>query len=327
MKKIIMIYLMAVIFWGISCSEDVEVNPELTGPLYGLTKGMPGSVDELIYQTWEEWGMYYLYDYEPYAFQVTNWSVFFNKWYTPMDKENCELVRKLIDIVQNGIFVGMDKELLKGSWFVRTFLCDSLCDDYSYNSSKVIEDYMVNGDCIIIPGFGERMKGFEEDDWKALKASLSSLLLSRLYLGATEQPDDFFDLRMKKANGQEVTSMMALLGGMDITEDPAEKYSPNMYTFRLCGYVRSKNTGFQKESILIVDRQTDLADYISFLTTNDKSELEYCFNVFPKMLQRAAALVPYLLRVLSMDLDAMQQANCPNDPVENGYFANLKYTE
>ena len=32
------------------------MNPELAGPLYGLTKGEPGSVDELIYNTWEEWG-------------------------------------------------------------------------------------------------------------------------------------------------------------------------------------------------------------------------------------------------------------------------------
>ena len=62
MKKIV-IYLAAVICLGISCSEDVEVNPELAGPLYGLTKGEAGSVDELIYQTWEEWNMYYLYDY------------------------------------------------------------------------------------------------------------------------------------------------------------------------------------------------------------------------------------------------------------------------
>ena len=77
MKKIA-IYLIMILFLGISCSEDVKVNPELAGPLYGLTKGEPGSVDELIYNTWEEWGMYYLYKFEPYAFQVTNWSGYFN---------------------------------------------------------------------------------------------------------------------------------------------------------------------------------------------------------------------------------------------------------
>lgn len=50
MKKIA-IYLMAVMFLGAACSEDIEVNPELAGPLYGLVKGEPGSVDELIYET------------------------------------------------------------------------------------------------------------------------------------------------------------------------------------------------------------------------------------------------------------------------------------
>ena len=326
MKKIA-IYLATVMFLGISCSEEVTVNPELAGPLYGLTKGEPGSVDELIYNTWEEWGMYYLYDYQKNAFQVSNWSGTSTRWYTPMKLEYKELIPKLIDIVQNGIFLGMDKELLKESWFVRTFLCDSLCDASSYNKGWLVEDYLVNGDCIIIPGFGERMQGYTEEDWHALQEALSGLLLSRLYLGAEEQPDAFFDLRMKKSNGQDVTSMLALLGGMDIIPDPDEKYSDNVYTFRFCGYVRSVPTSFQKETIKIPDRQTDLADYISFLTTTGKAELDYTFRVFPKMLQRTVALVPYLMRVLSMNLDMMQQTNCPDDPVEDGYFTSLKYTE
>ena len=66
-----------------------------------------------------------------------------------MKSEYKELIPKLIDIVQNGIFLGMDKELLKESWFVRTFLCDSLCDASSYNKRRLVEDYLVNGDCII----------------------------------------------------------------------------------------------------------------------------------------------------------------------------------
>ena len=121
--------------------------------------------------------------------------------------------------------------------------------------------------------------------------------------------------------------MLALLGGMDIIPDPDKKYSDNVYTFRFCGYVRSVPTSFQKETIKIPDRQTDLADYISFLTTTGKAELDYTFRVFPKMLQRTVALVPYLMRVLSMNLDMMQQTNCPDDPVEDGYFTSLKYTE
>lgn len=309
-------------FLGMSCSEDITVNPELAGPLYGLSKGEPGSVDELIYQTWEEWGMYYLYDYQEHAFQTTNWSGTSMKWYTPMKAEDKELIPKLIDIVQNGIFVGMDKQLLQGSWFVRTFLCDSLCKYSTFDEEDLIEDYLVSGDCIIIPGFGEKMQGYTDEDWDALKGKLSGLLISRLYLGAEEQPDDFFALRLKQSNGKDQTAIFA-----PWPKDPTGKYSPNMYTFRTNGYIRSKSTAIQAESIFIVDAATDLADYISFLTQTTKEELDYNFRVFPRILQRAAALVPYLMQVLSMDLDTMQQTNCPDDPVEDGYFASLKYTE
>ena len=210
------------------------------------------------------------------------------------------------------------KDLVEGSWFVRTFLCDSLCDDYDYNPEKLVATYLENGDCIILAGVGDKMNNFTDEDWDSWKAELSSLLISRLYLGATEQPDDFFNLRMKKANGKEETMILA-----PWPEDPAGKYSPNVYIFRSNGYVRSQPTSFQTETVKIVDRKTDLADYISFLTTTTKTELNYNFEVFPRMLERAVAVIPYLQRVLSMDLVAMQNANCPDDPVEADYFKNL----
>lgn len=286
MKKIT-IYLIMILFLGISCSEEVKVNPELAGPLYGLTKGEPGSVDELIYNTWEEWGMYYLYKFEPYAFQVTNWSGYFNKWYTPVKEENTEVIRKIINHIQDGIFVGLDKSLVQGSWFVRTFLCDSLCNDYDYNPDKVVDIYLDNGDCIILAGIGDRMNNFTDEDWDKWKAELSSLLISRLYLGATEQPDDFFNLRMKKANGKEEIMILA-----PWPEDPAGKYSPNVYIFRSNGYVRSQPTGFQVETIKVPGQQMDLADYISFLTATTKTELDYNFEVFPRMLERGCCVDP-----------------------------------
>lgn len=73
-----------------------------------------------------------------------------------MKEENTDVIRKIIDHIQGGIFVGLDKDLVQGSWFVRTFLCDSLCDDYDYNSEKVVDNYLQNGDCIILTGVGIR---------------------------------------------------------------------------------------------------------------------------------------------------------------------------
>ena len=52
MKKILSIYLISVILLISACSEKVTPNPDLGGPLYGLTKGEPGSLEELIYNTW-----------------------------------------------------------------------------------------------------------------------------------------------------------------------------------------------------------------------------------------------------------------------------------
>lgn len=317
MKKIV-VYVIMILFLGVSCSEDVKVNPELAGPLYGLTKGEPGSVDELIYNTWEEWGMYYLYNFEPYAFQVTNWSGYFYRWYTPVKEENTEVIRKIVNHIQGNIFIGLDKDMVQKSWFVRTFLCDSLCDDYEYNPAKLVTTYLQNGDYIILTGVGDKMNNFTDEEWDNWTAELSSLLISRLYLGATEQPDDFFNLRMKKGNGQEETAIFA-----PWDSDPANKYSPNVYTFRKNGYVRSKPNTLQKETIFVPDQQMDLADYISFLTTTTKAELDYNFEVFPRMRERAVALIPYLQRVLSMNLVAMQNANCPDGPVEADYFKNL----
>lgn len=303
-----------------SCSEDVTPDPELAGPLYGLSKGEPGSVDELIYKTWEFCGVYYLYDYNQYSFLLTNWSGFFKKWYTPVKEENKELIREVIHTIQNGVFVGMDGDFVRRNWYVRVFLCDSLCNAYDYDESKLVEHYLENSDLLIIPNVGEVMKNYTEEDWKDWKEVFSNLLISRLYLGATEEPTAFFDLRYKDPKtGKEATAIY----GTDWEDDPEMKYSPNMYTFRKKGYWKSKSTSFQVESILIVDRKTDVADYITHLTTLAKTELEYVWERFPVMLQRTRAIIPYLEDILGLDLVSMHNANCPDDPVEADYFKNL----
>lgn len=320
MKKNIYLCLLPFLWLFAACSEDVTYNPELAGPLYGLEKGEPGSVDELIYNTWEYCGVYYLYDYSDYAFLVTNWSGYFNKWYAPVKEENKEMVRTVVNAIQNEVFAGMDGDYIRRNWFVRVFLCDSLCDDYDYNPDELVGTYMQNEDLLIIPNVGEVMKNYTDEDWTNWKKEFSSLLIGRLYLGATEDPTDFFDLRYKNPKtGKEATAIFA----NEWQEDPDEKYSPGVYTFRKCGYVRSKPALGSSETVLIVDRKTDVADYINFLTMTEKTELDYVWRIFPAMLERAIALIPYLENVLGLDIVTMQNANCPEDPVEVGYFKNL----
>lgn len=320
MKRIITIFLLSVALLFAACSEDVNPNPELGGPLYGLSKGEPGSIEELLYNTWEYCGVYYLYEYSEYAFQLSNWSGYNNIWYTPVKKENKELVRKVVNLIQDEVFAGMDGDFIRRNWYVRVFLCDSLCDDHEYDPDEVVEHYLENGDMLLLPHLGETMKNYTDEDWHNLKEVLSNLLITRLYLGATEQPTAFFDLRYKDPRtGKESTY---ILGNLWV-DDPLEEYSPNIYTFRTYGYLRSEPNFTGPETIFVPDRQMDVADYINFLTTKPKQEIDHVCERFPKILERVRAVEPYFENVLGLDIIDMQNTNCPEDKLPADYFEKL----
>lgn len=317
MKRLFNICLAAAVVILSSCSDDdKDLSQELTGPLYGLQKGEPGSVDELIYGIWENCGVYYLYDYAPNAFQVTNWGTYFGSEYTPVKEENKEAIRNVVNHIQNKVFSGMDDDFIHRNWFVRIFLCDELV---SSTGKKVTDPYLENGDALIIPNVNETMLAYTDEEWETWETSFSDLLISRLYLGATEEPTAFFDLRPKKANGTDITAIYT----DEWIIDPDMRFSKNVYTFRLNGFIKSKPSIMGPETVLVVDRKTDVADYITFLTKTTKEEMDWCWSHFPLMKQRAQVLIPYLLEILGLDLESMQQANVPDDPVPAGYFRNV----
>lgn len=317
MKKLLNIFLIAGLCVSSSCSEeDVNPAPELAGPLYGLQKGEPGSVDELIYKTWENCGVYYLYDYDEYAFQLTNWSGYFRRDFTPVKKENMEAVRKVVGNIHDHVFVGMDGDFIHRNWFVRVFLCDEL---YNTSGKLITDPYLENADLLIIPNVNADMLDYTDEDWQKWEAKFSDLLISRLYLGASVEPVDFFSLRPKKTNGADLTYILT----DQWIIDPDERYSKNVYTFHTYGYVRSRPNSYQSETVNIVDRKTDVADYIGFLTKSTKEEMDWCWAHFPVMKKRAQYLIPYLYDVLGLDIESMQKANVPDDPVPSGYFKSL----
>ncbi len=317
MKKIIAAGICALLI-ATACTENLNPDPELAGPLYGLKKGSPGSVDELVYKTWEEYGIYYLYDFPEYAFQRTNFSGWFSRWYTPVKKGNEEFVRTVIHKLHNNIFKGINPEKVKKLWYVRVFLCDSLSD--SYKKDKPVKFYLENEDMLIIPNLGDKMRNYTDKEWNAWEGAFSELFIARLFLGVSEQPEAFYALRWKDEKGKEVKWCLANKWEID----PEGEYSPNVYTFRKNGYVRSKPTSFGTETVIIVDRKTDVGDYIKFLTKNKKADLEHTWKRFPRMLERALALIPYLEEKLNLDLVSIQNSNCPEDKVETDYFKNLK---
>lgn len=317
MKRLFNICLAAGLLIFSGCSDDdTDLCQELTGPLYGLHKGDPGSADELIYNIWENCGVYYLYNYEPNAFQVTNWSTSFNYEYTPVKAGDTEAVKRVVSNIHNNVFAGMDADFIRRNWFVRVFLCDELSTS---TGKKVTNPYLENADALIIPNVNEKILEYTDADWAKYTANFSDLLISRLYLGAPVEPTNFFDLRPKKPNGSDLTGIYK----DEWVDDPDGRYSPNVYTFHSRGYIRSKPTTIQTETVLIVDRKTDVADYINFLTKTTKEEMDWCWAHFPVMKQRAQVLIPYLLDILGLNLEGMQNANVPDDPVPSGYYRNL----
>ena len=322
MKKRINIWCLSLLLLLVSaCSEDVAPDSALAGPLYDLPKGEPGSVDALIYSLWERCGIYYLYDFNENAFRAPNWSGRFSGWYTPVKEENKEMIRHVVEVLHEEIFAGMEDDYVRRNWYVRVFLVDSLSKDSAFDpeDSDLIDNYYDNADMLIIPNIGNRMKAFTEEDWRNWKNSISSLFISRLYLGAVIQPVKFFDLRLKKSNGSDVTAIYANAW----EKDPDGRYTDGVYTFRKNGYIKSKPDGWSSETILIVDRQQDIADYMNFLTTTTKEELDWNMSHFPKLLERTLAIEPYFKEVLGLDIVGMQNINCPDDPIPADYFKNL----
>ena len=74
---------------------------------------------------------------------------------------------------------------------------------------------------LIIPNLGETMKAYTDEDWTSWKKEFSDLLISRLYLGATVEPTDFFNSRLKKANGKDDATAIFADAWL---EDPDGKY-------------------------------------------------------------------------------------------------------
>lgn len=310
--------MMAAMLFVTACSDDdVNPSPELAGPLYGLEKGTPGSVDELIYKTWEHSGVYYLYNYSDDAFLVSNWSGHVSYTYTPVKEENIEAVRQVVSHINDNVLGGMDGDFIRRNWYVRVFMCDELLDLYD---RAVTDVYVENADILILPNVNGTMLAKTDDEWTKWATSLSDLLISRLYLGATVQPTAFLALRPKGANGRELSAIYT----DEWITDPDGRYSPNMYTFRTKGYVKSRATSVQNESVMVVKEQQDVADFINFLTKTSKEELEWNWSHFDALKQRALVLIPYLYDELGLDLDQMQNSNAPEDPVPAGYFKNLK---
>ena len=80
-------------------------------------------------------------------------------------------MRTVVNKLQDEVFAGMDGDYIRRNWFIRVFLCDSLCDNSSYDPDDLVETYLEREDMLIIPNLGEVMKAYTDEDWTSWKKS------------------------------------------------------------------------------------------------------------------------------------------------------------
>ncbi len=81
---------------------------------------------------------------------------------------------------------------------------------------------------------------------------------------------------------------------------------------------------FQSETVNIVDNQMDLADYISFLTTTTKTELNYNFKVFSTDVGESSCVDSLSTAGVIDGFGSHAKCELSGDPVEPDYFKSLK---
>ena len=73
-----------------------------------------------------------------------------------MKEENYGCDRKIIDHIQGGIFVGLDKDLVQEVGSCVRFCVTRFVMIMIITRKKVVDNYLQNGDCIILTGVGIR---------------------------------------------------------------------------------------------------------------------------------------------------------------------------
>lgn len=304
------IWLLVVAFGlFIACSEDVTTNEDLQKIGYELSKGAPGSLDAIIYEMYERYGTYVLYDFEEQDIR-REWKTEWNKWYSSMKKGNEEYAKRIVEFVQKEILEGYTDDFVRENLVYRIFLVDSLCKSYEYDEGSLVK--LLNKEHgWVISNVGPQLNDWKESDWVKLKNELTSVFTLGFYEAAPVKPTQFIALR---EDGVVISTK---------EKDPEGKYGKEQYNFYKLGYVRWKVLPHGLPNSLTPAIEQDFADYITFLTTTPATELSYVLNRFERMRERTKILVPYLNDVLKLNVVATQNKNCPEDPVSADFFSKL----
>lgn len=288
-----------------ACSDDLTVDENLAEVGYDLPQGEAGSVDALIYDIYERYGTYVLYDFDEQDIR-TEWTGQWYNNYSPVPEGSEQYIRQTVEFLQEELLDGYTDDFVRRNLVYRIFLVDSLYEN-SYSDDLINLIDREHG--WVIGNVGPRMAEWTDEDWNTLKTELTSLFTLAFYNAAPIRPTQFLALRY--------TDLI-----IDGIEDPLGEYEEQRYSTYMVGYIRGRVTGVT-ESWLRPEEDQDFADYITFLTTTPATELMHVLERFENVRERAKVLVPYLDTTLGLGVVATQNKNCPDDPIAEDYFSTL----
>lgn len=292
-----------------ACSKDkLVIDENLGGMQYDLPKGAPGSIDERIYNIYQKFGTYILYDFAPEDLAYL-WSGGWSVWYTPAITTDEKYVSKVLDVLESTILNKFEPEFIRRSFPYKVFIVDSLGISYTKpTASKEFSNARSNGqNAFAIANAGAKSDNFKEADWKKMSVDLNATFTQYYFAALPVKPVAFTASKRQKLTGT--------MADDPTGEDPRYEYS--MWTDGLI-------LGRLGTTYLTPYDDQDYADFVAFLTGTPGKEIMRRLNKYQKLKERTMLLVPFLDNVVEMNVVGSQNLNCPDDKLPAGYFDTLQ---
>ena len=308
MKNWIYIALVALFAGGtVACSEDdVTADPELSALPYELPRGEEGSLEEAIYKFHERYETYVLCDFSQDDLNNT-WEDMMDYEIVPVKEEYRDCARELLDFMMDDVFSTYPDEFIAQLLPRRIFLVDTII---SVDGEMTNVENISSNHSMVISRVGKEMAEFTPSDWDALNVELTGLVLGNLTV-----PQEFYDL----INYEYLTAMFGLVWG-EYVEDPTGEYDDYHYTIYYSGYLDSDSHYDDMGMFYAPAEMDDLADYLVYFMSTPATEIEHLCGRFEVIKNRARVVVQSLLEEQDLDLIAIQNSNCPTDPLAADFF-------
>lgn len=305
-QKIIIGAVAFFILWASgACSEDKLTPIEDMGkPQYVLPQGEPGSLDSLIYDFYERYGTYVLYDFQENDIRNT-WTYFWSNYYVPVKSTNREYAKKMLIFLKENVLDNYMDDFVRKNLVYQIFLVDSVFSNSAGTGTP--GTVLTKEKAFVVGNVAPRLDSYTAAQWATVKNDFVNAFTQGFYDAAEIKPSAFLSLR---PSGIVVT----------LAYDPLNEYERYQYTFYMAGFIKWRNLAHGNSNSMYPVEAQDFADYITFLTTNTRSELQHALTRFELVRKRAMLLVPYLKNVLDLDVITTQNNNCPEDPIPANFF-------